>query len=102
MKTITGTTTAWLASYANPDCLKGEGDVNEVTFASIDMTSHGWTRLGPATITFECPDEKVIIANKVIALQGELQTVRAKAQEAVNALEDKIQSLLALTFEAST
>ena len=102
MRTITGTTTAWLTSYANPDCLQGKGDVTEINFADQDMTQSGWTRLGPATISFECPDEKVIIANKVIALQGELQTVRAKAQEAVNALEDKIQSLLALTFEAST
>lgn len=103
MKTITGKTKAWLTQFGSPDELLGDPNnaVGAVAYQSQDMTSAGWTFVGNATITFECADNDTLIINKVAALRGELQSVRAKAEVEAGALELKIQKLLAITNEVT-
>lgn len=104
MKTITGNTKAWLTDYGDPECLLGDTDkaVQGVVFSGTDMTRSGWTFVGNATITFECPDNDTLILNKVAALRGELQSVHAKAEVQAGTLELKIQKLLAITNEVKS
>ena len=102
MKTITGKTKAWLFSHSDPEVLNGPAElaISSVGFSSSNMAPHGWVLVGNATVTFECPDEKVLIENKVAALRGELQMVRSNAAIAAGDLEMKIQKLLAISYEA--
>ncbi|MBK5204322.1 MAG: hypothetical protein JJD98_02625 [Polaromonas sp.] len=101
MKVITGKTKAWLTSYNGPDDLLGDPDkaVAAIALSNNDMTSSGWTFVGRATVTFECADNDTLVLNKVAALRGELQSVRANAEVAAGKLELKIQNLLAITNE---
>lgn len=101
MKVITGKTKAWLTAYGDPEALTegGEKAISEVAFSNSNMSSQGWTYVGEATITFECVDNDTLILNKVAALRGELQSVRAKAEIETGNIEAKIQKLLAITNE---
>lgn len=103
MKTITAKTTAWLAQHSGPDDLNDTPDqvINALFYSQHDMVSHGWTRVGDATITVTIPDEAAIVESKIAALRGELQTVRANAEIQCSDLENKIQKLLAITCEAA-
>lgn len=100
MKTITGRTTAWLPGYAGPDDLAGKPDeaINTLGFSVSDMSSAGWSKVGPATITVKIPNEKELVENKVESLRQEIAKTRADAQNTVTGLETKIQKLLALEF----
>lgn len=100
MRTITGHTKAWLTEYGNPEALTKENvnAVNCVAYANHDMSTAGWTYVGEATITFECVDDDTLIQNKVAALRGELQTLRANTEIKSSELEQKIQKLLAIEF----
>lgn len=103
MKTITGTTKAWLSNYDGPDALEGEQDkaVSALWYSAHDMTGQGWVYAGVANITIEVVSNDDLIANKVATLRKELQTVRAKAEVAAGDIEAKIQKLLAITCEVS-
>jgi len=63
---------------------------------NFDMAKHGYTRIGTATIEFHLIDRSEMIENKVVALQAEMQTIKADAQVKVQKLEDQLQSLLAI------
>ena len=51
---------------------------------------------GPVTVTFEVKDRNEIINAAVESLRNEIQKVRAEAEVKCNAIEEKIQSMLAL------
>ena len=100
MKVIS-TAIAWITPHCNlspEQILNPTGDqlVREVAFINLDMTDHGYTKIGTATIEFDLIDRNEMIDNKVAALQAELQTVKADAQVKVQKLEDQLQSLLAI------
>ena len=101
MKTITAKTTAYLTEYSElgPDDLRTdpEGFVQGASFSKHDMAKAGWTRIGEATVTIEIIDEDELIAAKVDALRGELNSVTAKAYMEAARIESKINKLLALT-----
>jgi hypothetical protein len=101
MKTITAETKAWIlgASSLGPKELQDPKCINSLVYASHDMSAHGWTLVGKATITVEVPDEKAIIESKVTALKSELKTVRAEAEARANQIQGCINDLLALTYE---
>jgi len=95
------TTIAWLSntSHMSPEqILNDSGDrlVSEVILSNLDMAKHGYTQIGTATIEFHLIDRNEMIDNKVVALQAEMQTIKADAQVKVQKLEDQLQSLLAI------
>lgn len=95
---------AWLPdwSHIGPAELAELKDATELHFSNCDMTSSGWTYIGTATISVEViTDTETLVANKVEALRGEVQKIRAEAQVQVTRLEDQIQKLLAITFNPS-
>ena len=51
---------------------------------------------GPVTVTFEVNDKNKIIKDVVESLRNEIQKVRAEAEVRCGAIEEKIQSMLAL------
>ena len=94
-------TIAWLNSVSDmspEQILNDSGNrlVSETLFSNLDMAKHGYTKIGTATIEFELIDRNKMIDNKVVALQAELQIVKADAQVKVQKLEDQLQSLLAI------
>ena len=98
---VTATTTAWITPVCplSPEqILNPVGDqlVRAAMFIDLDMTDHGYTKIGTATIEFDLIDRNEMIDNKVAALRAELQGVKAEAQVKVQKLEDQLQSLLAI------
>ena len=103
MKNITGTLKAWLPdhSHLNPEQLHTEAALNALAFSSFCMRKSGWTYVGEATITVDIilePEE--LIASKVETLKAQQTKLREEVQERINVLEDRIQSLLAITYVA--
>ena len=102
MKKIIGATKAWLSEYSSlsPEDMQGDKAVDALTFCHADMKTSGWTYVGEATITVDMiltPSE--LIASKIETLKSQQARLRVEAQEKCNLLEDKIQNLLAITFE---
>ena len=98
---LTSTATAWITSHCrlSPEqILNPTGDqlLRDVAFTDLDMSTHGYTKIGTATIEFDLIDRNEMIDNKVVALRAEMQTIKADAQVKVQKLEDQLQSLLAI------
>ncbi len=98
-------TIAWLnseSSMSPEQILTASGThlVAATLLSNLDMSTHGFTKIGTATIEFELIDRNEMIDNKVIALRAELQGVKAEAQVKVQRIEEQLQSLLAITNEA--
>lgn len=98
-------TIAWLnsdSSMSPEQILNASGNhlVAATLLSNLDMSTHGFTKIGTATIEFDLIDRNEMIDNKVVALRAELQGVKAEAQIKVQKLEDQLQSLLAITNEA--
>jgi len=95
------TTAAWLTETRQESFAAAlrSGDpeylVNSMAFSSLDMSDH-WTRIGEATITVDIQDEEIIKRGMVKTLQAERKRVLADAQVKVNAINAKIQNLLAI------
>jgi hypothetical protein len=70
------------------------------TFSKSDLSDYGYTLVGSANVV-ECTflDRNAIQAHAVDALKAEIQSVRAKAENEVNKLTEKMQQLLAITNE---
>ena len=100
---ITSTTTAWMTEHRQQqlhDAIqKNDHDtiVDSLVFSNLDM-SDCWTRISEATITVEVPDENEIKLGIVESLKAERERVMADAQAKVNEIEEKIQNLLAITW----
>ena len=103
-KQAKGNTTVWLSSgaYAKPSELHKLDDerlVASVQFQNIDMSSHGWTRVGTAEVIITLDDCKTCTANQVAILQSRLKEMRAEHQQAQNRLMKQIHELLAIDNE---
>lgn len=101
---ITGKTTAWLSSFQGPqDLISNDPDklIARLYFASHDMSTSGWSKVGVATVTLEIPDEKTLIDNKAESIKAEIKKVKAAAQNAITQLTEKLNQLLAISNEAS-
>jgi hypothetical protein len=80
--------------------MQGDKAIQQLAFCTADMKASGWTYVGEATITVDMilsPSE--LIVSKIETLKSLQTKVRVEAQEKCNRLEDKIQNLLAITFE---
>ena len=103
MKKIIGMTKAWLPDYSSlsPEDMHGDKAIQELAFCTLDMRESGWTYVGNATITVDMilsPND--LVASKIETLKSQQARLRVEAQEKCNLLEDKIQNLLAITFES--
>lgn len=101
-RTIIGTTDVWLTGSSHWDIerLKNSNSVNDFTFAKHDMSDHGWIRVGTAEVSISIiANETEIVTVQVDALREQVKSIRAKAHREVSELEDKIQNLLAITYE---
>lgn len=74
--------------------------IGATVFAASDMTTMGWTRVGVATVELEIENENQIRQNMVGALREQKKTVLAKAQLEATQIEEQIQNLLAISYEA--
>jgi len=106
METITQEVTVWIPTYCNwigpDDFAKPDFDVTQLFFCREDSDypkNEGYTYVGKATITMAIPERQALIDGKVAALREELKSVRANSQRKINAIEDKIAKLLAITYE---
>jgi len=68
-----------------------------VTFYNGDFSSLGYSMIGTAKVEFDLVPPDQMIALKIDALQRDITTVKAAAQQKVAELEEKLQSLLAIT-----
>ena len=103
MKTITATVKAWItSSYYGPAEIAKDGDksVSQLFYSNHDHTgTDGWCLVGSAEITVTLLDQDAIIGKKVESLRQELTNHRVNAQMKENALQEKIQKLLAISYE---
>jgi hypothetical protein len=99
------TTLHILVSQHALDCLdvsdlNNPNNLKYLTFSTADLSDYGFTLVGSANVV-ECTffDRNAIQAHAVNALKAEIQNVRAKAENEVVKLNEKIQQLLAITNE---
>ena len=62
---------------------------------------NSWTKVGTADVEVEFSNGETMAAEKLASLKSQLKEERADAQMRVNAIEDKIAQLLAITNEVS-
>ena len=98
MKTITGTTCAWLNEYSA--ARNSSVEIQNMSFAEQDMTSFGWVKIGTAEISVELFDDKEIIVNKLAVLDEAEKRVKADAENKLTEIERQRQQLLAIEHKA--
>lgn len=87
-------------SHIGPTELAELKDASRLAFTTHCMKSAGWTYIGDATIRVEViTDTDTLVANKVEALRGQVEKIRADAHLECSRLEDQIQQLLAITYQ---
>jgi hypothetical protein len=104
MKTVSMKTKAWIGtgSDVSPKDLMEGKKLDQLIFWHLDNFSKmGYTFVGEAELTVTVPDEKTLIDNKVQALREEAKSIRAAATAQVTRIEGQIQSLLAITCDAT-
>lgn len=100
MKTITATLGAWLQPHHNPGDLEGDATraASILVYTYHDFSSDGWVRAGTAEITVTLSDD--LVQNKIEALRESLKQQRAESFVKEQRIEQQIQNLLALEFNA--
>ncbi|MGD9674520.1 MAG: hypothetical protein AB7U98_13690 [Candidatus Nitrosocosmicus sp.] len=68
---------------------------------SVDMTEHGWVKIGVAEITYTIFDNVDPTASQLQAIDNEISRVQVEAQSKVNQLRQKKANLLALPAPAA-
>lgn len=103
MTTITGTLNAYLTQYSTvrPEDFKDPSPtlLGKLHFCTAAHIPADWTLAGEATVTVTLVDRDTLVGNKVDSLRAELAKVKADAYRASMILEDKINKLLAITYE---
>ena len=94
-KTVSGTTSAWLASYAISRVATPE-NIDDLSFSDYDMTEQGWAKVGTADITVTLADHNEYVASQVSTLRAAKARIQAEAEAQATRIEGMIQNLLAL------
>ena len=95
MKTVTGKLIAYLTPTAMAEKRSSES-VDSMIFSTLDMTDHGWVRVGDAEITVSLDDSSAIVRSQVSMLKEAKRRVLAEMQAKSNLIDGQIQSLLAI------
>jgi hypothetical protein len=64
------------------------------------MTSVGWTKIGPATMTYEVPDRAEVVKAQVATIDAQITDLDGKYSAARTQLIGQKNNLLALTMES--
>jgi len=96
MKTVTGTTVAWLYPWKSKESPE---EFSNLSFVDCDMTDQGYVKVGTATITVELIDNKEIVNGQLSMLNEAKRRVQAEAEKALTEIETQIQSLLAIEYK---
>lgn len=103
MRTITATMPAWLANeWTSPEELYGDDQqkvAELLAYYKMECAPHDWVRVGTATLIVELFDRDELIASKADSIRAEIQKTQADAVVKVNALTEKLNSLLAITYK---
>ena len=98
MTQITATIDAWInPAYQSLDELlkrNDEGALSAMCFYHRDMP--GFAKVGTATITFTSIDDDEIRAGMIAGMKDEISRIRAESTLKINAIEERLQQLLAL------
>lgn len=71
-----------------------------LSFSDHDMSMAGWTRVGTASVEVTLGSANEIITSKVDALRALKAQKLADAQREATEIEQQIQTLLAITYDA--
>ena len=100
MKTITATVNASVfGGYATPDELIQQDPDQAVSRINLQSdVPDGWVKVGTATVTVTFDDDNTITGNLIDSLNAKKSKTLADAQVEANAIEQKIQSLMAIEY----
>ena len=100
MRTITATVNASVyGGYTTPDELISQDPDQAVSRVNLSAdVPDGWVKIGTATVTVTFDDDKTITGNLIDSLKAKKSKTLADAQVEANAIEQKIQSLMAIEY----
>ena len=101
MRTITATVNASVfGGYATPDELIQQDPEQAVSRINLQSdVPDGWVKVGIATVTVTFDDDNTITGNMIDSLKAKKSKTLADAQVEANAIEQKIQSLMAIEYK---
>ena len=100
MKTITATVNASVfGGYTTPEELIRQDPEQAVSRVNLSAdVPDGWVKVGTATVTVTFDDDNTITGNLIDSLNEKKAKTLADAQVEANAIEQKIQSLMAIEY----
>lgn len=100
---ITAPINAYLSPYnrVTPEALRSGDIARDLFFTSVEMSSPGYTLVGRGEVQVELISPDDFVAGEVTALREQAAKLRAEAQQKIDAIEDRIRNLQALTYEAA-
>ncbi len=100
MKTITATVNASVyGGYTTPEELIRQDPDQAVSRINLSAdVPDGWVKVGTATVTVTFHDDNTITGNMIDLLRAKKSKTLADAQVEANAIEQKIQSILAIEY----
>ena len=101
MRTINATVNASVyGGYTTPDELIRQDPDQAVSRVNLSAdVPDGWVKIGTATVTVTFDDDNTITGNLIDSLKAKKAKTLADAQVEANAIEQKIQSLLAIEYK---
>lgn len=95
---ITFQTKAWISEYntATPEQLRTPEGAASLYYSASDLSTHGHTFAGNATITLDLLDDRNLVDNKVATLREQAVSIRAEATAKCTRIEGQINQLLAI------
>ena len=100
MRTITATVNASVyGGYTTPEELIRQDPDQAVSSVNLSAdVPDGWVKVGTATVTVTFDDDNKITGNLIDSLKAKKSKTLADAQVEANAIEQKIQSLMAIEY----
>lgn len=96
MKTITGTTGAWLTSRSMD---QDQNNIYNLFFSNSDMTPCGWIKVGNAEVSVELMSDGDILTGQLAMLDEAERRAEAECQRIKNEIEGHRQRLLAIEYK---
>ena len=101
MRTITATVNASVyGGYTTPEELIRQDPDQAVSRVNLSAdVPDGWVKVGTAIVTVTFDDDNTITGNLIDSLKEKKAKTLADAQVEANAIEQKIQSLMAIEYK---
>lgn len=85
-------------SSVTPEELQTEKGAKFLSFFQSDMSAHGFSYIGPASITIDVPEPRALVEQAIQSLREEAAATRAEATKKCAEIESQIQNLLAIEY----